>query len=91
MKIGDTRGELREESLDFAGEERLRHVFEDGFEVMFEEFEDEEDAAQTARSQLCLQIKDWGKGDREKKKKKKKRKAYALFNPGRVLAHHDLL
>jgi hypothetical protein len=34
-----------EEGLDFGGEEGLGHVFEDGLQVVFEEFEDEEDAA----------------------------------------------
>lgn len=43
VQISDTAGELEEECLDLGGEERLGHVFEDGFEVVFEEFEDEED------------------------------------------------
>lgn len=44
VEVGDARGELEEEGFDFGGEEGLGHVFEDGLEVVFDEFENEEDA-----------------------------------------------
>lgn len=45
VEVGDARGELEEEALDFGGEEGFGHVVEDGFEVVLDEFEDEEDGA----------------------------------------------
>lgn len=50
VEVGDARGKLGEECFDFASEEGLWHVFEDGFEVMFEKVEDEEDAEKATRN-----------------------------------------
>lgn len=44
VEVGDARRQLEEEGLDLGREEGLRHVLEDGLEVVFEELEDEEDA-----------------------------------------------
>ena len=44
VEVGEAGGELEEEGLDFGGEEGGRLGLEEGFEVVFEEFEDEEDA-----------------------------------------------
>jgi hypothetical protein len=49
MEVGDTGRELEEEGFYFGGEEGLGHVFKDGFEVVFDEFEDEEDAGRRVR------------------------------------------
>lgn len=45
VQVGDAGGELEEEAFDFGGEEGFGHVVEDGFEVVFDEFEDDEDGA----------------------------------------------
>lgn len=45
VEVGDARSELEEEALDFGGEEGFWHVLEDALEVVFDEFEDEEDGA----------------------------------------------
>ena len=45
VEVGEAGCELEEEAFDFRGEERFGHVVEDGFEVVFHEFENEEDRA----------------------------------------------
>lgn len=41
VQVRDSGRELEEETLDFGGEERLGHVLEDAFKIMFDEFENE--------------------------------------------------
>lgn len=49
VEVGNTRGKLGEERFDFASEEGLWHIFEYGFEIVFEKVKDEEDAVNKAR------------------------------------------
>lgn len=45
VEVCDGRRELEQQRFDFRGEEGLRHGFLERFEIVFDEFEDDEYAA----------------------------------------------